>query len=183
MAEIPKLSTVTSATLDRLLTNAFEEICAMAVETTRGRTGGTARLRVGIDPSLGLRGWREVYISHIGKRERDNWQTVDDFSAEKTIRLMKMRALKGHVSSEESRNPTQWEFGGAFITFAEVPELGGEVLLLPAFSGLPDKIKGDETVWMCVLQKIGWAYLQNFSSVLAKSENNFAVDLLKRNIL
>lgn len=157
MVELMGFSPLTRRILDANAEIVFGRVLEALGDKAEGKTGGTLRIRYARDPDAGLRGWHEIYMRHVGRREGDYWETTDDFSQEKAHRLMKRYAHdRHHVSSFQGCNPANWEFSGAFITRANIPDLGGPVLTLVSFSGLPDKAHGDETFGLLLVDAMGW---------------------------
>lgn len=121
-------------------------------ENAGGRTGGMIRIRYAMNCFDGLRGWHQVYARRVGTREGDNWESVEVFSEEKSHRLMKLHQRDTRqVSSFQTRNPDNNEWGGAFIAEVLIPDLGW-VKLLVSFSGLPEE--ADEVFGLRLLQEM-----------------------------
>ena len=181
MSNSKELSALTRRILDVNTEIALSQVLTALGEKAEGKTGGTVRIRYASDPSTGLRGWHEIYMRHVGWRADDQWATTEDFSQEKVHRLIKRYAHDTHhVSSWQGRNPDNWEFGGAFITRANISDLGGPVLILVSFSGLPDKVNGDETFGLALVDAMGWFIRDGSAPMLitAFSGNSLADKLL-----
>ncbi len=157
--------------------NTFEELLKILGGKAEGRTGGMFQLWYATDATAGLRGWEPLSIFTVGKKE--SFQSVDNFSTEKCLRLMRYHAFDTiHVSSHQSRDPVLQQFGGAVILSANIPELGGEVKILLSFSGLPDTILGDETLDLLVAKKMGWGNDAEYRTITQYSNNLFVAQLL-----
>lgn len=90
---------------------------------------------------------------HIGVIPHAKMSRYRIVSLEKVIRLAKNSGgAKGDVSSFQSRNLSQNEYGGAILVIVEIE---GEIFyLIFSFSGLPEK--GDEALCLLVASKLPW---------------------------
>lgn len=169
----------TKQVLDDLVETLFAQIVIALGEDGTGRTGGMIRIRYAFDPDQGLWGWHEIYNRRIGVRP-EGWAKVEDTSQEKAHRLMKHYAHnRFYVSSFQSRNGQLWEYGGGFIIAADVPDLGGWVMLLVSFSGLPEK--GDEAFGMALVREMIWNnQMEAYTRILQHNpDNQFVFDFLQ----
>lgn len=167
-----QFSARTLAEIDAITRAIFAIILNTIGDEGAGRTGGYLRIFLGTDPAKICRGWQELVSTTVGMRE--DWNSVKLFSAEKAIRLMKNYALHGHFTSFQTRVPENCEFGGAIIVRVNIPELGGEVLLLISFSGLPEK--HDDTFDLLLVKLMQWG--TDFEPILIASPNDIARRLL-----
>lgn len=143
-----------------------------------GWTGGFLRIFLAMDSGKGPRGWHEVFSDTVGtQKDQRSWEKYQIISMEKAIRLMKRHAKDGHISSWQSRNEAEWEYGGAFIVEVYIHELATSVKILVSFSGLPEE--GDEAQGLLTIKGMAWP--GSCSDILVASNNQFAANLLDIN--
>ncbi|HEY4508843.1 MAG TPA: hypothetical protein VJC13_01000 [Candidatus Paceibacterota bacterium] len=142
-----------------------------------GRTGGFLRIFLAMDSKEGPCGWNEVFAEMVGEvKDQQKAAKYEILSVEKAIRLMKRHAIEGHISSWQSWNEKEWEYGGAFILEVFIPEFSCIVKILVTFSGLPPK--GDEAHGLVVLKDLKWSKRGDGREILLASKNHFAAELL-----
>ena len=170
-----KFSDETVSKLDRLTDEILSRVLELPEEQAKGKTG--AMVRVLFSP-FALAGrtmeWNEVYSKRVGARLDDNWESVETFSAEKASRLAEMQAkYRLHVSSWQSRDVDNKKYGGAFLVLANVPELGGDVLLIISVSGLTEA--GDETYGLLLANAMSWGNGEWYAHIVMHSRNHQAL--------
>ena len=176
--KIPRdLAVETSYRLDDILSVVLEKVLEDYGDDDPDKSG-ICRIYYAVDPTNGIEGWHELRGARVGEREEYRWEAIGNYSQEKTHRLMKLFAHDNRiVSSRQSRRPNFWEYGGAIILSANIPDLGGLVLILISFSGLSEQ--ADETFGMLLAKKMGWCNgFGQFEKLVGYSGNGRALKLL-----
>ncbi len=182
MAVVLRLSQREWGNISSVALEALRKVLEVLREEANGATGGVLQLFYAVDSTQGVQGWQRFFKSNIGTAEEDAFGRRSIVSGHKASTLMVEHALDHRVvSSWQFRERSRWAYGGAFILYADVPELGGRFKILVSFSGLPEI--GDEALGMLLVKLMGWkqSLLDDFSTLTRQrreDENALAWSLL-----
>lgn len=139
------------------------------------------------DPQQGYMGLTDQLACWVGGgANTDKAAKYRIVAAEKAIRLATNAKTLGHLSSWESRDPTDQafrdKFGGATMVMCSVAALSPEPTpMLTSASGLPEM--GDEAFTILVPMFAGWKPRTiDVLNILLKSKNDFATRLFQEHI-
>ncbi len=169
----------TKLVLRSRLPTVFENVLKALGQEGHDLTSGHLRIYAATDEDAykGPVGWHEVFESTVGFQlsERE-WEGFRRLSESGAVRLMKNNARMDHWSAWQSRQAYAYEYGGAIMVSACVPELASQVVrILLSFTGLTEE--GNEAVACLMVEGMRWGSLQH-EDHLQVSNNNLARKLL-----
>jgi len=168
MKKITAFSGAVQVTLLQSVQTSVERVVNYLGNDAGGRSGGYFRMWLVNEDDLLV----PICNFLVGEVDGDKFEKYHFISNEKGMRLA--RNLKhGHVSSWQSRNPDNDEYGGAIYFIIKLGDESFRVIF--SFSGLPEK--GDEAAMIMAANDMDQLRLPACSKIIDASENDIAIDL------